>query len=250
MFIYQILFQKAVLPRPEMASFLDDASFFVRSLRANGQLVSCNEIFLFQDDEVSLHVQCLRKDSLDRRYNSDYVNQWTSILSENYGVNVSYKFVGEHPVLVPTADIDSSTSLILYWGGASPVRSGDSFEPIPLYKIPYTNTRQKSYEDIHAWSNSYASLDGLWFRGSVGEKRFYNYLADIRSPLTRQGRSICTRLEGLTGKPAYYYLLNDDSRKIEQGCPSCGAEWEIDRKLLDRFDLRCVHCRLLSEKVK
>ncbi|PWV56420.1 DUF2310 family Zn-ribbon-containing protein [Chitinophaga sp. S165] len=250
MFIYQILFQKADWPKSEMESFLHDADFFIRSLRSNGQLVSINDVFLFQEDSVWLHVQCLKKDSLDERYNSDYVNQWTSILMERYNVTISYKYVGEHLVSVSTAEIDSSSSLILYWGGASPIRSGDNFDQIPLYNFPYTNTRYRSYDDINSWSRSYEEIDGLWFRGSMGEKRFHNYLSDIKSPLTKQGRSICTKLEELTGKPSYYYLFNYDSKKNEHRCPSCGGEWQLENKLLEKFDLKCDHCRLVSERAK
>ncbi|UPK72845.1 DUF2310 family Zn-ribbon-containing protein [Chitinophaga filiformis] len=250
MFIYQILFQKAEWPKPDMESFLHDADFFVRSLRSNGQLVSQNDVFVFQEGRVGLHVQCLRKDSLDERFNSDYVNQWTSVLMDRYNVSISYEYVGEHLVAVPTADVNSSSSLILYWGGASPIRSGDNFGQIPLYHFPYTNTRQRSYEDINSWSRSYEEIDGLWFRGSMGEKRFNHYLSDIKSPLTKQGRSICNRLEALTGKPSYYYLFNYDSKKMEQSCPSCGGHWQLESKLLEKFDLKCDHCRLVSERVK
>jgi predicted nucleic acid-binding Zn ribbon protein len=250
MFIYQILFSKPDWPEADMDSFQYDADFFIRSLRSNGQLVSRNDVFLFQDNVVTTHVRCLRKDSLDERHNSDYVNQWTTIMMERYGVTITYKYVGEDLAPVATADGASSNSYILYWGGPSPVRSGDTFRQIPLYQLPYTNTRHRSYDDINSWANSYEEIDGLWFRGTMGEKRFHNYLSDIKSPLTKQGREICSKLEELTGKPSYYYLFNYDSKKMAQHCPSCGADWQLDSKLLEKFDLKCDDCRLVSEKAK
>jgi predicted nucleic acid-binding Zn ribbon protein len=248
MFIYQILFEKAVWPQAEKEPFLRDADFFIRSLRSNGQLVSRNDVFLFQENAVSLHVQCLKKDSLEERYNSDYVNQWISVLMERYGVTVSYQYMGEHLVQVPTAEVDASSSFILYWGGPSPVRSGDTFDQIPLYHLPYTSVWQRNYEDINSWSHSYAEIDGLWFRGSMGEKHFHQFLSDINSPLTTQGRSICNRLEQLTGKPSYYYLFNADNKASGHHCPSCGGEWQLESKLLAKFDLKCDHCRLVSNQ--
>lgn len=250
MFIYQILFSKAEWVKSDMDAFLYDADFFIRSLRSNGQLVSRNDVFLFQDNAVTLHVRCLHKDSLDERYNSDYVNQWTTIMMERYQVTISHKYIGEDLAPVPTADGASSNSFILYWGGSSPVRSGDTFDQIPLYHLPHTNIRLGTYEDINSWSRSYEEIDGLWFRGTMGEKRFHNYLSDIKSPLTKQGRDICSRLEELTGKPSYYYLFNYDSKKMEQSCPSCGGQWQLESKLLEKFDLKCDHCRLVSERVK
>jgi predicted nucleic acid-binding Zn ribbon protein len=250
MFIYQILFQKAGWPKEEMESFLYDADFYIRSLRSNGQLVSRNDVFLFQENTVSLHVQCLKKDSLDERYNSDNVNNWVSILMERYETTVSYSYVGEHVVAVPTADVEGASSFILYWGGFSPVRSGDTFDPVPLYRLPYTNTRHRSYEDINSWSRTYEEVDALWFRGSLGEQQFNNYMSDIKSPLTAQGREICTRLEELTGKPSYYYLFNYDSKEMAHCCPSCGGQWRLEQKMLEMFDLKCDHCRLVSELAK
>ncbi|MBW8687282.1 DUF2310 family Zn-ribbon-containing protein [Chitinophaga rhizophila] len=250
MFIYQILFQKADWPQAEKEAFLHDAGFFIRSLRANGQLVSRNDVFLFQDDHVSLHVQCLTKDSLDERYNSDYVNQWIAVLMDRYGVTITYRYSGEQLGAESAADSIAASSFILYWGGSSPVRSGDNFAPIPLYALPYTYTRHRSYEDINSWSKDYEGIDGLWFRGSMGERPFHNYLTDIGSPLTMQGRGICDRLEQLTGKPSYYYLFNYDRREMEHSCPSCGREWQLTHKMLEKFDLRCDPCRLVSEKVK
>jgi len=250
MFIYQILFSRTDWPKSETASFLNDADFFIRSLRSNGQLVSRNDVFIFNDQAVSIHVRCPHMDSLDTGYNSEHVNQWINILMERYGVDVSYQIVGEDLTPAISADEASSQSFILYWGGPSPIRSGDNFAPIPLYHFPYTNTRQGSYEDINAWSKSYEEIDGLWFRGNLGEQQFQSYLSDIQSPLTKQGRDICSRLEQLTGKPSYYYLFNTTGPNIEYHCPSCGGSWQLENKMLSRFDLKCDHCRLVSETPK
>lgn len=247
MFIYQILFQTSALPREDMDSFLDDADFFIRSLRSNGQLVSQNDVFLFQENTVSLHVQCLRKDSLDERYNNEYVNQWIYKLMDRYGVSVSNSYVGEHPVPVPTGDLDTASSLILFSGTLPPVRSGDTFDPIPLYDLPFTHIRNKSFEDIHSWANTYDEIYNLWFRGSLGDQQFHDYLSGLESPLTAQGREICTRLEELTGKPSYYHLFNYNNKGMDHNCPSCGSEWRVEQKVLGAVDLKCDACRLVSE---
>ncbi|QHS58311.1 DUF2310 family Zn-ribbon-containing protein [Chitinophaga agri] len=246
MFIFQILFQTSALPKEHMDSFLDDADFYIRSLRSNGQLISQNDVFLFQENTVSLHVQCLRRDSLDKRYNNDYVNQWIYTLMDRYGVAVTSSYVGEHPVPVPTADLDTSNSLILFSGILPPVRSGDTFDPIPLYALPYTHIRNKSFEDIHSWANTYDEIYNLWFRGSLGDQAFHDYLSGIESSLTTKGREICTRLEELTGKPSYYHLFNYNNNVMENACPSCGGEWRLAEKKISSVDLQCDPCRLVS----
>lgn len=250
MFIYQILFSRTDWPKSEVASFIYDADFFIRSLRSNGQLVSRNDVFVSNHQSVAIHVRCPHTDSLDSQYNSEHVNHWINVLMERHGVNISYQFAGEDLAPIASTDVASSNSFILYWGGSSPIRSGDNFAPIPLYHFPYTNTKQRSYDDINSWSKTYEEIDGLWFRGTLGEQQFQSYLTDIQSPLTRQGREICSRLEQLTGKPSYYYLFNTTSKDLEHNCPSCGGSWQLDNKILSRFDRKCEPCRLISETSK
>lgn len=132
----------------------------------------------------------------------------------------------------------------------SPLRSGDTFEPVPLYRVPHTYEQDPSYYDIICWQSNYKNCDQLQMGCEIGEKFATRQISHIDSDLTKQGRDICQRIEGKTGIPTYYYIyrytaysLTQESKRV---CPGCGGKWILKEQLFHRFDFKCDHCRLLS----
>lgn len=225
-------------------SFLEDASTLISILKRNGQITLSNDVFIFENEGVKLYAHTPSTRSLLTEYNNKYVNYWLARLSEDYGLIFSFKVLssGKEPLY----DVSKSTAFILYWGGPSPLRSFDSFEPIPLYEFPYTYIDGESYNDINFWEDNYEAIYGTWRRGHIEEERFYNYLASVDSPLSKQGLDICKKVEKLTGKKCYFYLFNDTSNRVDEKCPCCDSDWRLSEKMFGEFDLVCDECGIIS----
>jgi predicted nucleic acid-binding Zn ribbon protein len=125
-------------------------------------------------------------------------------------------------------------------------------KPIPLYHIPPTHHDSKCYDNLKSWERNYQRLYGLWLNGEVCEQFALRQLQDPRSKLSQMGREMCQRIEDLTGKPTYYFLLNyrrwtkakDNTRK----CPLTGKDWLLESKTSsDPIAFKCEESRLVSE---
>lgn len=239
-------FKGAAVSEDDKESFIDDASNFIDTLRTNGQIVSTDEVFLFQDDGVVLYMHAFAADSLLPQYNNKYVNYWLARVEEDYGLTFSFEVLsGGKERMYCFAE---SSAFILYWGGLSPLRSFDSFEQIPLYEFPYTYHDGHCHNDINFWEADYESIYRTWRRSAIEEDRFSDYLALIDSPLSVQGLDICKRIETLTGKKCYYFLFSYDNTRYDEKCPSCNSDWRLSEKMFDEFDLRCDKCNIISTK--
>ncbi|SFM74289.1 Predicted nucleic acid-binding protein, contains Zn-ribbon domain [Chitinophaga sp. YR627] len=239
-------FKGAAVSEDDKDSFIDDASSLVQTFRRNGQIVSANDIYLFQQDAVVSYVHAFSADSLLPQYNNKYVNDRLIRIKENYGLMFSFEVLTNDEE--PAYGFAASSAFILQWGGASPLRSFDSFEQIPLYMFPYTYHDGYCHNDINFWEGNYDSIYDIWRRSEIEEERFSDYLALIDSPLSVQGSNVCRRIEALTGKKCYYHLFSYDNTRYDEKCPSCHSDWVLSEKMFDKFDLRCDKCNIISQK--
>jgi predicted nucleic acid-binding Zn ribbon protein len=133
--------------------------------------------------------------------------------------------------------------------GESPLRCGDCFDPVPLYRIPPTSEFH-NYEDIIWWRHHYRHFDWMWIDSSTGELFAYRQMSRADSELSRQGRDLCRKIRKLTGQRAYYYLHRYYGRNLaaerRRLCPGCNRKWLLGEKWHKRFDFRCDRCCLLS----
>lgn len=229
----------------EKQHFIDDVDTLLKVLRRNGQIINKDNTFLFENRQVRLFVSCPDKHSLDVKYNNKYVDEWKTKLKEVYKAEVEWRWVADYPFKANGSFI-SSKAFILYWGGYSPLRSFDSFDPIPLYEFPNTYKDGHSYNDIMSWQDNYEAIYGIWNRGEIDERKFYNYLSSIRSPVSKAGLDICRKIEELTKKDCYFYLFNYNSERPFKKCPSCKGNWNLSTKMFEEFDLRCDKCKIIS----
>jgi predicted nucleic acid-binding Zn ribbon protein len=130
----------------------------------------------------------------------------------------------------------------------SPLRCGDCFAPVPLYRVPATSGGE--YYDVVSWESDYQACDRLQMNCTTGERFGLRQLGDIGSSLTRNGRDIAGRIAALTETPTYYYLhrYSGDSldRELARRCPGCDGPWRLEQPWHRLFDLRCDRCRLVS----
>jgi predicted nucleic acid-binding Zn ribbon protein len=130
----------------------------------------------------------------------------------------------------------------------SPLRCGDHFAPIPLYRLPAI--ANGDHKQIIKWQEDWEACDQLQMNGSIAEHAALHEIGEVGSRLQRRGSDLAKRLEGSSGIPTYYYLyrVGGLSKAAEQArpCPGCGGDWALEAPLHEIFDFRCDACRLVS----
>ena len=234
--------------QPEVVEHLE---YLMGCLYRSRQIV--NEDWCFVQDPISLRVSvtCPELNSLDPQNSTLYAKNWLSKIEIALQMPVRFVPTGHDPRYPFYVEQGKPSFYILNFEGYSPLLNGDSNEPVPLYKIPFTYHDDACYDDIRFWSYNYESVYGLWFNGAVGEQFALRQMQDVDSALSKQGRAVCQRIEEVTGVPTYYFLFNYRRRSLKQDgawkCPLCGKEWLVaSAKSSDDIAFRCSESRLMS----
>lgn len=248
MYTTEILFQGVGFPlSAELRHMVMD---FLGALRQNGQILGREHSFAIKNGQLAIYVKIPDIDSLSSTYHNRYVLSWIDQLKEKGALISRVQIIGEDPASMTTCRCQTRDSLILFTEYAvleSPLRCGDCFHPVPLYKIP--KTYDDEYYDILCWMTNYQACVDLQMNCRVGECFGRQQLAKCDSALSRQGIEICSRIEQQTGTPTYYCLLQEKGanhrKKKDRFCPICGGDWMLSRPMHELFDYRCRNCRLL-----
>jgi predicted nucleic acid-binding Zn ribbon protein len=220
------------------------------ALRNNGQIIGAE--FSVAKNVLTYHsfVMIPELNSLDKSICNKHVELGFSNL-EKLGTTFTHKIIGEEVCSDPVCKCSSPGSYILYTRYLlmnSPLRCGDCFGVIPLYKIPPTDDDE--YKDIIWWQGEYLSFDSIQLSCGFGERYGKRQISRYDSRLSKQGLDICSNISELTGRKTYYYLYRDTSYRrgveMKRKCPCCGGEWILDKPLHDLFDFCCNKCGLLS----
>ena len=129
----------------------------------------------------------------------------------------------------------------------SPLRCGDHFAPIPLYRLPAV--ANGDHKQIIKWQEDWEACDQLQMNGSIAEHAALHEIGEVGSRLHRRGSDLARRLELLSGIPTYYYLyrVGGLSAAEERARPALAVvvhgRWP---PLHEIFDFRCEPCRLVS----
>ena len=119
---------------------------------------------------------------------------------------------------------------------------------VPLYRLPRPTTG--AHSGLLSWKRNYQACDTLQINCTVGVRFAERQMSDPSSELSRSGLAVCTEIQRLTGRPAYYYLFRADCRspsaEMRRKCPGCGRAWLLKKPLHGKFDFRCDKCHLLS----
>ena len=217
----------------------------------NGQILGEQSPIAETKECFSVFVNTPDVDSLAVTYDNEYTQENYEKLKK-VGLSVPViDDLGIHPETACLCDCEDCTSYILFTtfiSIESPLRCGDCFGVIPLYKIPKTS--EYGYYDIMAWQSNYQSCDSLQMGCRVGERFGANQMMKFDSPLSRDGLAICQKIQELTQKPVYYYLNKGSARsekeELNRKCLSCGQNWLRKKPLFDLFDFQCENCKLLS----
>jgi len=229
-----------------------DAYGFLSNFYDSRQIISDCYQFIKSGNKLKIPVACPEIDSLDRKNCSEYATRYMDRLEDRLKRKMEFVQTGTEVQYEGYVVPVQSSYYILYHGKFSPLLCGDTFQPVPLYKIPYTYRDHKCYNDIRTWNWNYESLYGLWVSGTVGERFALNQMQVVRSSLSIEGRTICAKIERLTGVPTYYFLFNyrawGSKRDFARRCPVTGKSWLIEGATFNHFiAFKSDEARLVSE---
>ncbi|MGL5431039.1 MAG: Zn-ribbon-containing protein [Vibrio sp.] len=222
------------------------------ALRYNGQVLGREFPIVLGDGVFYLRAVCPEKESLHPKFHSQYVERCVSRLSEAGLLAPKVRLLGLDINSEQAAETDTPSWQILYTTyvhTCSPLRSGESLLPIPLYRHP--PTFNGDHKAVIKWQTEWQACDELQMGGACqAEHAALHEICDVGSDLFRRGRDLCGRIEYLTQVPTYYYLyrvggtsLADEQARV---CPQCGGQWLLDEPLHDIFHFRCESCRIVS----
>jgi predicted nucleic acid-binding Zn ribbon protein len=221
----------------------------LHALRQNGQTCGREYPIAITLDGVMAMVMLPAADALDESHHNSYVRRDIARFCEIEVNGPYFSLIGED-MAGEVCECLSPSSYILYTYYValdSPLRCGDCFDPIPLYRIP--PTYEDEYYNIICWQSDYQSCDSLQMNCRTLERAATRQISDPSSSLSQQGRALCQQIEALTGKPAYYHLYRSTGRRrsaeLKRVCPACDQPWLLDQPW-HRFDFKCEPCRLVS----
>lgn len=231
---------------------VDEFLYLLSCYRKSGQLQSDNESSYFIDNSLKCNIATLEKNSLDKKFNSEWVNKQLDKIENLCSSKLQVKTIGKtFRNYSGACQCKKHDFLILFThflNNAGPIDCGTCFKPIPLYKL--TELSQELRQEILCWEQSYQSCDKLQIHCAVGEKWATKQMSDHNSELSIEGIEICQKIQIITKVPTYYYLYNYRKIKIENDkkrpCPSCSGEWLLEKQLSSLYNFKCDNCKLIS----
>ncbi len=222
----------------------------MRVWSTNGQIIRSDVPIVFKTKSCTAFAMVPEEDSLNLKFANKYVKRELTILKQ-IGLRLHLvKILGEEAELSSIDSCKSPTWLIMWPRYLEPpLRCGDHFLPIPLYRLSPSNNDEIYYDDICFWHEAYRAFHYIWTYGT-GERYAYRQLSSLNSKLTKEGLKVRERIESLTRTPTYYFLDRIYGRSLKQEkarrCPSCGGAWIQEEPIHGRFHFKCEKCRLLS----
>ncbi len=220
--------------------------------RYNGQILGREFPLLFLDGAFQVRLVCPEKDSLHPKYHSLEVKQALAKLADAFLTAPKIKLLGQDinsEASSPTLAKNWQILYTTYVHTCSPLRCGDTFMPIPLYKIPAVfNGNQKA---IIKWQTQWQACDEIQMAGTFkAELAALAEIQDVKAGLFRTGWDLRGQIECLTQMPTYYYQYHLGEKDIESAkarrCPMCKGDWRLTEPLHEFIYFKCDDCRLVS----
>ncbi|MBM7038143.1 Zn-ribbon-containing protein [Vibrio ulleungensis] len=226
------------------------------ALRFNGQILGREFPIAMGEGVFLTRVVCPEQESLHPRNHSDYVRFAVDKLSEAKLLAPKVRLVGQ--------DLNSQASdpsvcegerpswqllYTTYVHTCSPLRSGDTLLPIPLYRNP--PTLNGDHKAVIKWQTEWQACDEIQMAGGCkAEHAALREITDIGSDLFRRGWDLRGRIEYITKVPTYYYQYRVGGKSLAEEkarrCPKCDGEWLLEEPAHDIFHFKCDACRIVS----
>ena len=250
MFVAELGFRKLrpLGVRPDQVDAIEGLLGF---LTKNGQILGQEYPTVETPTGFSSYVILPEKGALQRRFNYRYVNEALQDLEKQGLARPRVRTLGEKfPSPPPDRCARPGWRVLFttYLSIASPIRCGDCFAPVPLYRLPERKPFLR--EHVLFWARAWRACDQLQMGCRVGERFATGRISDPDSDLGSWGRELCVEIGRLTRIPTYLYLYRDGAksraREEKRRCPRCGGLWRIDDPVCGLFDFKCDRCRLVS----
>lgn len=214
----------------------------------NGQVIGREMPITFHQTEFHVQVCTPEQESLLAHYNSEEVNE-ALLQAAEAGIQFeSFEIIGQDYQAEETSKIANSTFQILYTthlDTCSPLYDGQTFSPIPLYRLK----NQELSEKLLNWQQNWQACDLLQMKREILECEALDQISNDKSVLSRIGLALCRQIEEQTKIPTYYYLYRlgtDVDKEHNRRCPSCNSNWKLLVPLHDIFHFKCDKCCLIS----
>jgi predicted nucleic acid-binding Zn ribbon protein len=216
----------------------------------NGNLVEW-PMLASEADGLTVYGTAPARDAFRKATRNVYVQRSISGLAQAKLKGPRVRFLGKIPETAEDCRCARPKGYILFTTFLHlepPLRCMHCNGTVPLYRLPHSKTGEHS--GLLSWQSNYQACDRLQIGCTVGERFGTWQMSDPTSSLSRSGVAVCKEIEGLTGRPVYYYLYRDSTRsssaESRRNCPRCGGAWLLKTPLHHIFDFKCDECHLLS----
>ncbi|MDP2562232.1 Zn-ribbon-containing protein [Psychrobium sp. 1_MG-2023] len=223
----------------------------ITELKYNGQIIGQEFPTLLKDGYFVTQVLCPEEESLQHTQNNQAVNRAINNLTKAGILQPKIDILGQEIHSDMTDPVHQASWQMLYTSyvqTCSPIRCGDHFAPIPLYRLP--PLANGCYKQLVNWQQDWQACDQLQMNGLSAEFEVLPEICDLNSSLAKRGMKLCERIEELSGIPTYLYLYRvggtDLSSEQQRRCPSCDGDWALAEPLHQVIDFKCDDCRLVS----
>ena len=219
--------------------------------RGDGHVLGRELITLSVGRQLEAYVHIPAADAFEARFENEWITKALEGIKQSGLSNPEFMEVDGDDNGTEECRCQERTSFILfttYFQLSPPLKCGDCYRPIPLYRLPRFDSGE--FHEVIRWQSNYQACDTLFMNSGPGERFGYRQMSHVDSRLTLDGRAICKHFEDHTGKPAYYYLHRyygrSDAEEAARACPGCGGDWALSSQWHDYFDFKCDNCHLVS----
>ncbi len=226
-------------------------SSLITELKYNGQIIGNEFPCLLKDGQFVTQALCPTEDALAHYNNNSAVSRALTALNEAGVLKPKIDILGQE-LHSDMSDPEHNPSWqILYTSyvqTCSPLRCGEHFAPIPLYRQP--KLANGCYKQLINWQQDWQACDQLQMNGRSAEFAAVAEIGEHDSSLAMRGRALANTLEKNSGIATYYYLYRvggeNKSSEQQRRCPSCNGDWALSEPIHQVFDFKCDDCRLVS----
>ena len=133
----------------------------LEAYRANGQILGREFAVAFNDGEFRARLLMPEKSSLAKRFNSPWVEQALTELTDAKLLAPREKYIGQD-INSEVSSQDTPSWQLLYTSYVhmcSPLRNGDTLQPIPLYQLPAT--ANGDHKRLIRWQTEWQACDEI-----------------------------------------------------------------------------------------
>jgi len=226
-------------------------SGLMTELKYHGQIIGQEFPTLLKDGYFVTQVLCPEEQSLAHSNHNQAVKNAISALNDAGILQPKITILGQE-VHSDTTDPEHQPSWQMlytsYVQTCSPLRCGEHFSPIPLYRIPAI--ANGCFKQLINWQQDWQACDQLQMNGRSAEFAALAEIGELTSSLSQRGMAQRQKIEQLTGVPTYYYLyrVGGENAKSEQNrlCPGCNSPWALPESQHQVIDFKCDNCRIVS----